>query len=554
MGPSKIQNTFFQCALILFALLPAGASSQSARELKKMFTQAETFFIFEDYEHANNLYLKLDSPDNFNIKYKIGACYLHIPGEKEKAIPFLESAVKNISFDSKTESISEKKSPIDAYFSLARAYMITNQPEKGMSTLEDLKKFTDDGKSKKIIKNISYIDQQLEACNNIITLKKNPVYFTTEALGDDFIHAGINMNAVVSFDGNTMVYTEHRDEGNALFMSKKVNGIWSKPVEITKQVRAGGDCTSCSLNYNGTELFLYKTGNFDGAIYSSVFVKREWTPMKKLNGNINSKYYESHASISSDGKRLYFTSNRKGGEGKLDIYVSKRSRNGQWGTATNLGPTINTPYNEETPFVTLNDSALYFASEGHSTMGGYDIFRSVNKGGKWSEPVNVGYPFNTADDDMFYQPAGNGNNGYYSVATDFRKNEIFHVIFRQPTDEKAIAATATGATNEATKDTLKKSGKEADRFITDVTSIDAGEKKDPNFSYYTVQLIALHRPVDVSYFKNINDTKVMYNDTDKYFRYTTGRFQTREEAEARKSELLKQGQSKQIFIREVLKH
>ena len=171
-----------------------------------------------------------------------------------------------------------------------------------------------------------------------------------------------------------------RGKANALFFSKKERGKWQKPFDITAELYAGDDCSSCSLNADGTELFLYKTDTYDGALYSSNFVNGNWTPIKKLNGFINTKYYESHAAVSADGKKLYFTSNREGGQGSLDIYVSEKDSTGDWGPAVNLGTMINTPFNEDTPFITENNSELFFSSEGHNTMGGYDNFKSQKTG------------------------------------------------------------------------------------------------------------------------------------------------------------------------------
>jgi Tol biopolymer transport system component len=398
--------------LLTLVVLPTAVSAQSQSEMKKIFAKAESYYLFEEYELANQLYLLLDTTNNLNIKYKIGNCYLNIPGEKEKSIPYLEAAVKTSSYDSKTLTFKELRAPLDAYFSLAKAYLVNNQLEKALSTLETFSKLARETKAKGGMTNLDYIDQQIQACKNAIQYKANPVTFSKKTMGNDFNQGAINDNPAVSFDGNTIVYTERRGVVNAIFYSKKERGKWQTPIEITAQLNAGEDCSSSSLNSDGTELFLYKTDNYDGNIYSSNFLNGAWTPIKKLNKNINTKFYESHASISADGKKLYFTSNRDGGQGNLDIYVSEKDASGEWGPAVNMGAAINTPFNEDTPFITQNDSVLYFSSEGHSSMGGYDIFKSQKIGNVWKTPTNVGFPINTTDDDKFFQPV---NRKIYSI-------------------------------------------------------------------------------------------------------------------------------------------
>jgi hypothetical protein len=440
---------------------------------------------------------------------------------------------------------------------------------------------------------------------------------------------------------------------NAIFYSKKERGKWQTPIEITAALNAGEDCSSCSLNSDGTELFLYKTDNYDGNIYSSNFVNGAWTPIKKLNKNINTKFYESHASISSDGKKLYFTSNRDGGQGNLDIYVSERDGTGDWGPAVNLGASINTPYNEDTPFITRNDSVLYFSSEGHSSMGGFDIFKSQKIGNAWKTPTNIGFPINTTDDDKFFQPVNNGQNAYYSMTTDYKKKEIFYlglgntdvnqqfeikgkfslkdtiVTFDENYSIHLINKTSgdtldVGYPNKYTglysfsvtpgqfrifykgvgyitqtidtsilqdnpnlvlnidvsleRDTTIKriipppappvvyskidlaliptiASVDTATLIRNLNVSDVGDVniKDSDVLYYTVQVMALHNPVDVTYFKYISDMKVMYNDVDKFYRYTTGRFQTREEAYSLRLELIRKGYPEEIFIKKVSK-
>jgi hypothetical protein len=641
----KISGTLLQ--LLTLVIFPYAATAQSSTESKDIFKQAESYFLYEEYELANQLYILLETPDNLYIKYKIGTCYLNIPGEKGKSIPYLEEAVKNASYDAKTDSYKEKRAPLDAFFSLGKAYMINNDLDKALTTFETFNKLAQDTKAKGGMKNPEFIDQQIQACQNAIKLKQNPVIFTKKMLGISFSQGAINENPAVSFDGNTIVYTERRGLVNAIFCSKKEKGIWQAPLDITQELSGGEDCSSCSLNSNGTELFLYKTDNYDGVIYSSVYKNGAWSPVNKLNKNINTKYYESHAAVSADGKKLYFTSNREGGLGNLDIYVSEKDATNDWGPAVNLGPSINTPFNEDTPFITENDSVLYFSSEGHSSMGGFDIFKCHRRGSSWEAPSNVGYPVNSTDDDKFFQPFNNERNAYYSITTDYKKRDIFYLtltgsgtdkfseisgkltlsdtvmnfdknfkinlIDRASGDtidvgypnkftglysfyvlpgEYRLIYTGVGYFSQTLDTVISKNSKKPevnidialtrnlsaergtptyDRInLSEIPSVaevdtsiliknlnvnDLADKNinDADILYYTVQVMALLKPIDMSYFKYIPDVKVMYNDHDKFYRYTTGIFKTREEAFALRVELVKKGYPDEIFIKKVSK-
>lgn len=643
-GVKKISFLLQLTALIIISL---SASSQSKSERKEIFLQAQSHFLFEEYELANPLYLQLETPENMNIKYKIGICYLNIPGEKQKAIPYLEEVAKTCTYNSKTDSFKEKKAPMDALFYLAKAYMVNNDIDKGFNTLVQFSKLAEETKKKGGMKNIGFTDQQLQACRNALLFRDSLVLFSKKSLGSNFRQGALNDFPAVSFDGNSIVYTETRGTVNAIFYSKKERGRWQVPVEITQDMKAGEDCSSCSLNSDGTELFLYKTDNFDGAIYSSKLENDRWTPIKKLNKNINTKFYESHASISADGKKLYFTSNRDGGYGNLDIFVSEKDGSGDWGPAVNLGNKINTAYNEDTPFITKNDSLLYFCSEGHNSMGGFDLYRSARDGSGWAMPQNLGFPLNSPDDDKFFQPYNNGANAFYSFTTDYKRKDIFYLTMGvrdvdqlyeingiyslndtilaydenykvrivnlvsgdtlntsypdqtsgyysfsvRPGDYRLVSTgvgyftqtidTAVVENEEAVEtniDIVMRRDLSASRppkpvvyekiILADIPKVaeidssilirnlnvnDVGDTniQDSEILYYTVQVMALYNPVDVSYFKYINDMKVIYNEVDKFYRYTTGTLSTKEEAYALRSELIRKGYPDDLFIKKV---
>jgi outer membrane protein OmpA-like peptidoglycan-associated protein len=197
--------------------------------------------------------------------------------------------------------------------------------------------------------------------------------------------------------------------------SKKVNGVWGNPENITPEIQSDGDQFPCFITHDGKTLLLNKQDNFNSDIYISYFEGNKWTPSKPLNKNINTKYWESSASITDDGKKLYFTSNRPLGHGGNDIYVSQLEPANGWGEPTNLGKVINTEFNEESPIISGDGKTLYFSSQGHDNIGGYDFFSStLDDKGNWSKPVNLGYPINTTDDDMSFMPVNDGNFVYQS--------------------------------------------------------------------------------------------------------------------------------------------
>jgi hypothetical protein len=403
---------FFLPAFLLVMLSGTDLSSQSRAQNKMIFYDAESWVLFEDYKEALPEYLQLLEyyPSNANIKYRIGQCYINIPGEKEKAISYLEDAVQNINPAYKEGRFRETGAPWDAYYQLADAYRITGRIDKALETYRLFKKNLDPEVYDSVI-----VNRQIESCLNAKELMNKPLFIKESNLGKTINDNNSEYNPVVSDDENMLIFSKSEPFYEALLYSVKTNGTWRDPANMNEILKVDRDIYPSSLSRDGKTLFLYNSQDYDGNIFSTVFTNGSWNPIEKLNDNINTKYWESHAVISHDNRKLYFTSNRKGSIGGLDIYVSTRDINGDWGTAENLGPVINTPYNEDTPFLSEDDKTLYFSSRGHFNMGGYDIFRStLLDNGEWSEPVNIGYPLNTTDDDHFFQPVKNGYEGYFS--------------------------------------------------------------------------------------------------------------------------------------------
>jgi tetratricopeptide (TPR) repeat protein len=405
--------------------------AQENKELQESFLEAEYFLMNEDYSDALTYYLQLYEklPDNANLAYCIGVCYLNIPTKKNLSVEYLETASKNMSAKHKEGSINETDAPYDALFELGNAYRINFKFEMAKETfakyLETL--LPDDHV------NIDFIKHQIEVCDMAKDLISKPVAFTEENLGGLFNDEKDNFNPLISADGKTFAYMVSLKFYDAVMFSRLVNGKWTPPLNITPELQSDGDFYISCLSADGKLLFLSKDDNETSDIYVSSFDGSHWSKTTKLNKNINTKYWESHAFISEDGNQLVFASDRPGGFGGLDLYLSRKI-NGDWGPEVNLGPEINTEFNEDRPFLINNGKTLFFSSQGHESIGGYDIFRSdLQTNGLWSNPKNLGYPINTPDDDIFFMPVGDGKSGYYSRVREsggFGKQDIYKITFK----------------------------------------------------------------------------------------------------------------------------
>ena len=406
-------------------------SGQDNKNLQDTFLEAEFFLMNEDYSDALSYYLQLyeELPDNSNLAYSIGICYLNIPGKKNLSVDYLETASRNMSAKHKNGTINQVSAPYDALYDLAVAYRINykfdNAKEAFVRYAGTL--LSDDHE------NLDFINHEIKVCEMAKDLISRPVEYTEENIGELFNDDKANFNPLISADGKTFAYMVSLKFYDAVMFSRLINGKWSAPINITPELQSDGDFYISCLSANGNLLFLSKDDNYNSDIFTSSFDGKSWTKTVKLNRNINTKHWESHGFMSEDNNQLIFASTRPGGFGGLDLYISLKV-NGDWGPAVNLGPEINTQFNEDRPFLINNGKTLFFSSQGHENIGGYDIFSSdLQSNGLWSNPKNLGYPINTPDDNYFFMPIGDGRSGYYSVFKElgsYGKEDIYKIILK----------------------------------------------------------------------------------------------------------------------------
>jgi hypothetical protein len=417
----------------LFVMVVLGRSlfAQENNNLQDTFLEAEYFLMNEDYSDALTYYLQLYEklPENSNLAYCIGVCYLNIPGRKNLSVSYLESATKNMSAKHKEGSITQVTAPYDALFYLAIAYRVNYKFDKAKETYSRYSGtlLPDDHE------NLDFIKHEIEVCDMAKELISKPVAFTDENMGELFNDEKSNFNPVISADGKSFAFMVSLKFYDAIMFSRLSGGKWSPPVNITPELQSDGDFYISCLSSDGKLIFLSRDDNFNSDLYSSSYNGEIWSKTVKLNKNINTKYWESHGYISEDGQQLLFASDRPGGFGGLDLYVSKKV-NGDWGPAVNLGPEINTQFNEDRPFIIKDGKTIFFCSQGHENVGGYDLFRSdMQSNGLWSNPKNLGYPLNTPDDNIFFMPGSDGKSGYYSIfkeSVGYGKEDLYKITFR----------------------------------------------------------------------------------------------------------------------------
>jgi outer membrane protein OmpA-like peptidoglycan-associated protein/tetratricopeptide (TPR) repeat protein len=412
---------------VAWVLLLLTCSVAFPQSLKELLAKGDKYFGKKDYVNALNTYMQayLMAPDEPETNFKVGVAYLH-DEKKSRALEYLERA-----FEKKPDV------DIDIDFHLGLAYQYLHQYAKAMEKFQVFKR-----KHKKLS---DIANHKIAECRIGDSLSHHPAYVEIANVGNIINTSFHEYSPLLSSDGNTLIFTSNRSTDNEkiknqtnfedIYITHKENGSWSEPQMISPNITNKYNDAAASLSHDGKSLFLYyEEGN--GDIYVSTIENGEWSIPKPLNKNINSPHsWETSACISADGKKIYFTSNRPGGQGELDIYVSERDpATGDFGKAVNLGPTINTPDHEDAPFIHADGVTLYFSSDGHPTMGSNDIFKSELVDGKWTQPVNLGYPVNSIDYDGFFVLSEDKKTGYFSAMREYGMGnaDIYSIKFLDP--------------------------------------------------------------------------------------------------------------------------
>ena len=401
----------------------------------KDIEKGDEFMHLETYYYKNAIPYYLNAfklnPNNDVLNYHLGKAYLY-SNFKDKAIEYLVKSVE----------LNPQVAP-DINLYLGMGYHIDMQWDKAIDAynkhLAVLHPKDDTGVREDI-------QVALKQCNHGKNIAANPIRVKIDNVGSGINSPYPDYSPVISADESVMLLTSRRPETTGggmdpfinepfedIYIAERLNGVWGQAKNMGTNVNTDGHDSNCGLSADGQKFLIYKDVN-RGDVFISELEGTEWSKPDRLNKNINTDYHESSSCFSPDGNTIYFVSDKpEGGLGGRDIYKATKDLKGRWSESINLGNVINTSLDEEGVFLHPDGKTLYFSSKGHSSMGGYDVFKSVfdEQTQTWSEPHNIGYPINTTDDDVFFSVSASGKHAYYSSIRPggYGEKDVYRITF-----------------------------------------------------------------------------------------------------------------------------
>ncbi|MBR7951886.1 PD40 domain-containing protein [Microvirga sp. STR05] len=408
-----------------FALTAAVAQPALAQSVRKQLKTANKFFEQENYRASIPFYEQVlaKEPNNALALFRAGISYMSF--DKEKASDYIYKAQK-----------LKPKVSKDVEYWLGRVDHLNYNFDEAISHYQAYNATLKQKDTRK-----AELAQLIQHSKNAKVQFNSPKDIFVKNLGPTINTPYSEHSPVISQDDKLLLFTSRSDNMSNIPVADDAKGKkkdknlaadgqyyeniyeatriddenWEKPRSLSSVLNGKGHDASIQVFDNDTKLLMYRNDE-NGDIMYAEKSGTDWTEPKKLNDNINSKAFESDAYITPDGRTIYFSTGKYSEDGTLDIYYATRQQGGDWGEAKSVGNAINTKYDDDSPFLSKDGKTLYFASRGHNTMGGYDIFKSEfdSIGNKWGRPENMGYPVNTPDDDTYYRLSPDGSYAYLS--------------------------------------------------------------------------------------------------------------------------------------------
>ncbi|NQY68236.1 MAG: PD40 domain-containing protein [Flavobacteriales bacterium] len=487
--------------LAMASLMPIYGLAQD-NNVKASPRAANALYSEKNHHDALMSYLKLvvENPDNTFYHYRVGMCHYYL-GSYAEAISYLKKSVDNFDsflnsspvdafyylarcfhlihkFHNAITSYTKYRSYVEFDLQFEIQSLKKYYTDNGTSELaQQMKLIYEDRVIKELLEILFLLDDEINRCNYGKVLVRVPVDVVIENLGPDVNTKYSEYAPVISSDETQLAYTSRAptttggelspdgdyyediylvdvEEGRVnegdLYNQKNQIGYYSilkelktsKPINIGLKINTSRHEGAVQFSGDDSKMFIYR----DFKLWASELKDDKWNNAVQLKGfdKVFDKIaFEPSLTLSIDENVLFFSSNREGGYGGLDLYVTTKKRNGEWNEPHNMGPVVNTRYDEDAPYIDPNGRTLYFSSKGHSSIGGYDVFKSELHKRKWRSPVNIGYPVNSAGDDIFFMMTPKFNRAYYSTNKNggYGKMDIYRLTFAE---ERSLFAEIKG--------------------------------------------------------------------------------------------------------------
>lgn len=453
-------------------------------KLMPKFLKAEDFFDAGNYLSAIPLYKGIldKAPHNKLVMAKLAVCYIKTRTNRDQSVKLLEKLVESKDIDPKI------------WYYLGKAYHLNNKLDDAIAAYENYKTF----KLKK--KEVEDVNRQIEMCKNAKQLMQFPVNVVFTNIGKEINTEFPEYYPFVDENETILVFTSRRKNNigggrteadgyrpSDIWISTVKDNIWSNPISAGREINTRFDEMCVFLNPEGNAMLVYvdRGGEKFGDLYLSLKDKKSsFGKLKPLPEVINDPDKIELSGCFNKDSSIFFFVRKDKLESTSDIFMLKKLPNGQWGIPQKLPEQINTPYNEDFPYLAPDGITFYFASEGHNSMGGYDIFKSIfdPETGKFTPAENLGYPINSTDDDMgicvtknkkiayvsAYRPTGYGDLDIYRIKfmDEEQSTKIFKgKIFTKDTTQKISQQITIIATNKKTNDEYTFTSKNNGEFI-----------------------------------------------------------------------------------------
>lgn len=386
--------------------------------------KARHFFMTRSYTASLAIYEELKNVDPTNplINFRMGECNLEMK-KYDVAVTYLTNSVDKIENEQR-----------EVHFYLGRAYHRLEKFDLAQTHFQKFKSSLTDKYSDKYYH--EEIDRHMSQLAIAKTAQNKPSDVVIKNMGDRINTKFDDYGPAISSDGKTLIFSSRRtvdqnmatDPNDGKFMEDiytsswdSINKVWLASEPIKGRINTDDHDGCLSLSPDGQELYIYRNEGDAGNGAGDIFVSHasssgKWSAAKELPKSIiNTTYFESSASVTADNSKLYFISERKGGLGNGDIWMSEKVSKSEWGEPVNLGVILNTREDERMVFIHPEGNLMFFSSDGPGSMGGYDIFMSHFENGNWTEPVNMGYPINSVNDEINFTITRDGKNAYTSA-------------------------------------------------------------------------------------------------------------------------------------------